>query len=718
MNVRHLMKGFFLIAIFSMAFIPGMIFAGEQEEPVIMAALDEESDMGEMAELLAILEEETEVATKTKMNADYVPGIVTVLHGEDLEAMGARTVWEAIGFVPGVETRIDNHGRPMVVIRGISGKKFTGHLNLMVNSVSIVSSFRGTNDPIMMVPIEQVERIEVIRGTGSALYGEFAYSGVVNIITRKEGKRLYGSAAKYGTYGAGGLYSHSNEEKELKVSINAAGWKTDGADVNSGIDGVEARLGQTGISFSPGPTNEDEKLRSLALNLDYKKTGLSFYRVERKYGHYFGMDTLNPDSDGTPNDDEYWHINARQQLEITPTFNGSLNVNLSENEATGEGLLLPPGAAPPPPPPPPGPPPPGPAPLPPSFPDGHAKITYVKERRIEGGLDLNWTGWEKHTWLLRLSAAKVKIRDAWEASNFNSITLTNYATIQRLPHDEDMWIDAGKERKIMSAVLQDQFEVSEDFTLTIAVRYDDFDDVGNEVTGRAAGVWKIGEPHLIKFQYAEAYRPPNLAQLYLPPTGPGAHGNPDLKPESSKYYEAGYIYRRPGIVGRATLFYTRMEDMITEIPGPGHQPENSDEIKLKGAEVEIEKKLGERFKTTANLSYLDAEDKTNDQDVANSTDLIGNLTLEARITDNLLAAVSYRHLDERKRSKTDTRDDLDGYDTVDLAVSHFNLGAKGLTVRAGVKNIFDEDIKAPNENYQDDLPRPGRTWWTQVSREF
>ena len=60
-------------------------------------------DQEEMLALLAVLEEETEVATKTKMNADYVPGIVTVLHGEDLEAMGARTVWEALAFVPGVE---------------------------------------------------------------------------------------------------------------------------------------------------------------------------------------------------------------------------------------------------------------------------------------------------------------------------------------------------------------------------------------------------------------------------------------------------------------------------------------------------------------------------------------------------------------------------------------------------------------------------------------
>ena len=48
--------------------------------------------------------------------ADYVPGIVTVLHGSDMEAMGARTVWESLNLVPGVEARINAAGRPIVSV--------------------------------------------------------------------------------------------------------------------------------------------------------------------------------------------------------------------------------------------------------------------------------------------------------------------------------------------------------------------------------------------------------------------------------------------------------------------------------------------------------------------------------------------------------------------------------------------------------------------------
>src|SRR5258706_7182403 len=55
----------------------------------------------EAKELEALLNEQTELATKTRMNHDYVPGMVTVLQGDELEGLGVRNVWEALSLVPG-----------------------------------------------------------------------------------------------------------------------------------------------------------------------------------------------------------------------------------------------------------------------------------------------------------------------------------------------------------------------------------------------------------------------------------------------------------------------------------------------------------------------------------------------------------------------------------------------------------------------------------------
>jgi len=149
-----------------------------------------------------------------------------------------------------------------------------------------------------------------------------------------------------------------------------------------------------------------------------------------------------------------------------------------------------------------------------------------------------------------------------------------------------------------------------------------------------------------------------------------------------------------------------------------HQPLNSDEMELKGIELEIEKQFGKSWKAIANLSFLDAIDKTNNEDVINSSEVIGNIVLEGKVSNNLLGVINYRHVGDRKRSNKDTRDNLKGYDTLDLTISYLNLGVNGLTLRAGVKNIFDADVYAPDVQYQDDLPRAGQIWWTQISKKF
>src|SRR5688500_1581366 len=71
----------------------------------------------ELASLLSVLAEETAIATQTKLNADFVPGIVSVLHGDEMEALGARNVGEAISLVPGLQANRDVYGLPLYFVR-------------------------------------------------------------------------------------------------------------------------------------------------------------------------------------------------------------------------------------------------------------------------------------------------------------------------------------------------------------------------------------------------------------------------------------------------------------------------------------------------------------------------------------------------------------------------------------------------------------------------
>src|SRR3954465_8989202 len=89
--------------------------------PLFAIDADQQQQKGEekeLEELLSIVQQETDVATKTRMNSDYVPGIVTVLEGDELEALGIANAGEALGLVPGMQAMRDDRGSPSVIVRG------------------------------------------------------------------------------------------------------------------------------------------------------------------------------------------------------------------------------------------------------------------------------------------------------------------------------------------------------------------------------------------------------------------------------------------------------------------------------------------------------------------------------------------------------------------------------------------------------------------------
>ena len=87
-----------------------------------------EMEEGDDFQLLGIMEEETTIATRSKLNADYVPGMITILRGEVMHARGATTVAEALAFVPGIEQSRDRIGNQVALVRGIGGSFASGNM--------------------------------------------------------------------------------------------------------------------------------------------------------------------------------------------------------------------------------------------------------------------------------------------------------------------------------------------------------------------------------------------------------------------------------------------------------------------------------------------------------------------------------------------------------------------------------------------------------------
>src|SRR5947209_8179722 len=116
--------------------------------PLFAIDADQQQQKGEEKELddlLSIVKQETDVATKTRMNSDYVPGIVTVLEGDELEALGVTTVGEALGLVPGMNFVRDDRSTPLMIVRGLDFPFNSGNIQILVNSIPITRSDSGIN---------------------------------------------------------------------------------------------------------------------------------------------------------------------------------------------------------------------------------------------------------------------------------------------------------------------------------------------------------------------------------------------------------------------------------------------------------------------------------------------------------------------------------------------------------------------------------------------
>jgi len=126
--------------------------------------------------------------------------------------------------------------------------------------------------------------------------------------------------------------------------------------------------------------------------------------------------------------------------------------------------------------------------------------------------------------------------------------------------------------------------------------------------------------------------------------------------------------------------------------------------------------LDNRLKLDGNLSYTDAEDRDLGEKISDASDWLANAGLTYRLTDKLAFGLQYRY--------TGDRPDADEYHTADITITVSDLGIRGLTLRAGVKNVFEANLSRSAR--EDSVLNTGnlgdsgseRWWWLKISYNF
>ncbi|MEA3373191.1 MAG: TonB-dependent receptor [Campylobacterota bacterium] len=632
-------------------------------------------------DLLEDLQDASEIATRTKLNIDKTPAVVSVLHADQLKKLGIVNLFEALETVPGIETSMGTAGAKQINMRG-NKSTVSDKLKLMINGISVNTEVTGASFFYLDMPIEIIKRIEVIRGPSSALYGSFAHIGVINVITKEnsdEAGLLFGNASSEG-YGSAG-FVQSVQTERVSVRLDGFYLENDNSRSYGPYDGIPTQTEFTSY--------EDFTNVSLGANLRFSDDlSLQARWLELDLSNHFGYNEwpINEDPKSLTS------TSIISELRYTPklTAESSLDIKAGYKRYGIEGgsRLLP-------------------LPLLDLAPVDLVACGVINEEVFYADAAINYK-LDDHQLLGGIYLGRSEITDTSYGANdpsTGSEAITQPLSI----------IDDGITRRHYALYLHDIYTVSDKWMLNVGARYDHYSDTDSNVAPKVALLYSHNESESYKLMYQRSFRAPTFMEL----TGKQAPliGNASLEMETIDTVE--FAYNHVTVFDNrfsVNLYYSEMQDFI-ESDG-SLQYVNGEDIRSYGAELEWFYPLSETASLQSNYSYIRAKEKDGD-DLPFFANHLANVLLSKTWHRNWHSGTTLRYVGEREREAADPRADLDSYTRFDQAVTYTY---KTLTLQATVKNLFDEDIRCPSKlgtlpatgTYVNDFPRDGRTFWFSV----
>jgi len=511
-----------------------------------------------------ILEETTRIATKTKLNVDYVPSVVSVLRGNDMRALGVQKVSDALGLIPGVQMFVNQFGQTTTVFRGYKNPNAdkSDKVKILIDGVAVNSEVSGSSSFVMDLPIELIERIEVLRGPSSTVYGTGAFYGAVNIITKSanglDGNELFVGGGSWYSKKIGGVISTAKDG----ISYSADGYYQGGQRRlhldSTYVDGPltfprEKRTNEAFDDFGAGFTLKNE---NLTWNTRVKKSW---------QGNYYGLEErLEPTEDtGQTNQlftteishdktfssgvlsskagikDYAYRLNeaprAKYWIESNAPTSGL--VGMHEN-ATVEIK--------------------------------YAETTYYAEATHRFNKFLNnelSIGAGISTTSLRQNAFQSSVED-FVFANMSTLDMSKSITNEPMfdVAKNNYYIKDGTHRTTGSLFIDDIYKISESSDIILGARIDKHDDADVQYNARVgiATRWLDDSSIVTKLIASTGSRAPTLVEKYaVTHYNEWAAGDSSLKQEQLRSLDAMLIYR-PDSINRISLngYYSELSNVI------------------------------------------------------------------------------------------------------------------------------------------------------------
>ncbi|CAD6365988.1 Colicin I receptor [Shewanella hafniensis] len=578
-------------------------------------------------------------ATQTKHSELSAPASVSVINRAELDALVIDDLASAVRYLQGVNiSEGTSYGRNEISLRGLDSDYTLILINgRRINSREALTSSYGNDFDLSSIPMSAIERIEVVRGPMSSLYGSEALGGVINVILRQPTddwqtsvgvqydtptKGDGGDTTKYNFYTSGALIKDKLLANLIVDSSKRDAWRSD---LKPKLDALEDRDEISAIANLQWLIDSNQDLQfDLSYADDERESDWNNYgailtnyqQAERissgltHNGHWNWGDTRL----------RYYYEN------VEVTDNSALIAEIGNITQTNHNL------------------------------DGQSTV-LLGDHMLTGGAEYRWT---------------------------------------KLENSRNVLGDGVLDDNQSALYLQDEFNLGE-LNITLGGRVDHHDVYGTEFSPRLYLVYNLSSEWVIKGGGGKAFKAPNMSQSqadYIISSCRGSctlAGNPELEPETSVNYELSTQYQTTDIGGSITYFHNDVENkIITEtwnrVPGAVLTYQNVNEAKITGWELQAWYDLTDDLSLSGNYSKTDAKDKQNGTPFTLTPEDSYNIKLQWQALDGLSTFVAYHYTGEQYL-RTNVKSD--GYGSLDIG-ANYQINPM-FRLKLGVTNLTDSE---------------------------
>lgn len=510
-------------------------------------------------DLLAVKVQTVTSAAKYEQRTALAPAAITVVTDRDIQLNGYRNLAEVLGNVRGFYMTYDRNYH-YVGVRGFSRPgDYNSRILLLidghrVNDVGFDGAPLG-NDGYLDVDL--IDRIEVVRGPGSAVYGSSAFFGVVNVVTRR-GRDLKGVEA---SVTAGSFDTYQGRFSFGKQFTNGVEWVVSGTVRESGGQRLEfpagtatnaddesgksffTKLGVAGLELTGGFTTRTKQIPTDAYGIDFNTRG-SLTRDDRAFADVKYQRQWDEPGVGLLARLYYDYDRYRGYY----IYSGARNVDPTEGQRWG------------------------------------AEVQVTKElgerHKLAAGVDF------RHTFQI-------------QQDNFNE---TPFA----------LNLSDSRQNTIISPYLNSEWQLRTNLSFHAGARLDYYDAQTHSANPRLGLVWEPVGGTILKALYGTAFRAPNAYELYYHDGFVTQKPGLSLRPETVDTYEVVWeqAFARHWQFS-SSVYYYEIADAITQITDPADGLDvyrNTGRNTGRGAEAELTYQRENGFRASASYTFQETED--------------------------------------------------------------------------------------------------------------